>query len=176
MLLLIFQKVNFFLSLFECFFSSCSVLGVERFNFSFLFTNSILKLFFLMVQILNSTLKISLSMFSLQLFSHSKGNWALIKCLICLYGHSDFVSYSQQKKTSFWFSKSNLSDDFIETLGEKFFSYWTDSTFSGLSLHKFLIEHFSKSGDIDSGCWLMADVLNVMFAGFGPFSWWKDCV
>ena len=22
----------------------------------------------------------------------------------------------------------------------------------------------------------MADILDVMFVGFGPFSWWKDCI
>ena len=176
MLLLIFQKVNFFFSLLESFFSCNSILGVKGFDFSFLFAYSILKLFFLMIQLCNGVLKIGFSMFSLQLFSHSKSNWALIKCLICLYGHSDFISYSQQQKTSFWFSKSNLSNNFIETLGEKFFSYWTDSTFSGLSLHKFLIEHFSKSGYINSGSCLMANILDVMFTSFSPFSWRKDCV
>ena len=49
-------------------------------------------------------------------------------------------------------------------------------TLSGLSLHKFLIEHFSKSGNINSGSWLMANILDVMFTSFSPFSWRKDCV
>ena len=96
-----------------------------------------------MLKLLNSLLKISLTVLSLKLFSHSESYGTLVKGLVSSYSHLDFISHSKQKQTSFWLAKCNLSDDFVKALGEELFSDRADSTLSGLSFHEFLIKHFS---------------------------------
>ena len=118
--------------------------------------------------------QISLTMLGLKLFSHCKCGRVLIQCLVCGNCHFDFISNSQKKNTSFWLMKSYLSNDFIKRLAKKFFSNWANTTFSCLSFHELLIKHFSKSGNVNSGSWLVANVLNEVLTRFNPFSWWKN--
>lgn len=87
----------------------------------------------------------------------------LIKCLIGGDCHLYFISDSQKKETSFRFAQSNLSNDFIKTLREELFSDRAYSTFSSLSLHQLLIKHLSQSSYVNSGSWLMTNVLNIVF-------------
>lgn len=115
-------------------------------------------------ELFNLLLKVCLSMLCLELLSHRKGNGALIKSLISCDSHLNFISNSEKKETSLGLVQSDLTDDFVEALGEEFFSDWTDAALSGLALHEFLIEHFSESGNIDSSGLLMTHILNVMFA------------
>jgi hypothetical protein len=113
-------------------------------------------------------------MFGLELFSHGEGDRGLVEGLVSSDGHFDFITDSQEEQTSLWLRKGYLSDNFVEALWEKFFSNWADTALSSLSFHKFLIEHFSQSGNIHSGSWLMTNILDKMFARFNPLSWWQD--
>lgn len=99
-------------------------------------------------------------------------NWILIWILILpliesLIGsdcHLDFISDSQKKETSLRFIESYLSDDFIETLREKFFSHGTNAALSCLAFHQLLIKHFSQASNINSSSFLVRNVLDEMLA------------
>jgi hypothetical protein len=103
-------------------------------------------------------------MFSLQLLAHSKGHRALIKCLIGSDGHLDLISNSEEEEAALWLVQGHLSDDFVETLGEKLFTHGADAALTGLALHQLLIQHFSQSCNVYSSCFLMTDILDVVFA------------
>ena len=113
-------------------------------------------------------------MFSLKLLAHSECNWALVQCLICSNSHFNFVAHSEKKKTTLRLVESHLTNDLIETLGEKLLSYRAYTGLTGLTLHKFLIEHFSQTRYINSSCFLMRNILNVVLASLNPLSGRKD--
>tara|TARA_B110000305_G_C19242127_1_gene540430 strand:- start:500 stop:709 length:210 start_codon:yes stop_codon:yes gene_type:complete len=69
-----------------------------------------------MLQLLDSLLKVGLSVLSLQLLSHGESHRGLVKGLISGDCHFDFVSNSQEEETSLWLRKGHLSDNFIEAL------------------------------------------------------------
>ena len=77
-------------------------------------------------------------------------NIPLIERLVGGNRHFDFITNSEKKESTFWLVESYLTDNFVEALGEKLLSNRTDSTLAGLALHEFLIEHFSKTGNINS--------------------------
>ena len=91
-------------------------------------------------------------------------NIPLIECLVGGNCHFDFITNSEKKESTFWLVESYLTDNFVKALGEKLLSDWADSTLAGLALHELLIEHLSKTGNINSRCWLMAHILDVMFS------------
>lgn len=129
---------------------SFSISFLDGLDLGFELADFVLELGFFVFKSLDGLLKICLSMLGLKLFSHGKGDGTLIKSLISSDGHLDLVSNSKEEKSSFWLTKSYLSNNFIKALGEEFFSYWADTTLSSLSFHKLLIEHLSESGNIDS--------------------------
>ena len=91
-------------------------------------------------------------------------NIPLIESLVGGNCHFDFITNSEEKESTFWLVKSYLTDNFVKALGEKLLSDWADSTLTSLALHELLIEHLSKTGNINSRCWLMAHILDVMFS------------
>ena len=123
-----------------------------------------------MLQLLNGLFQVSLAVLSLKLLSHGKGDRALVKGLVSGDSHFDLISNSKQQQSSLWLAKCNLSDNLVKALRKQFFSDWTNSTLSGLSFHELLVKHFPQSGNIDSGSWLVAHVLDVVLASFNPHS------
>ena len=176
MFFLVFEKINFLFSLLGFNILSFSISFVDGLNFWLEFRYFVFKFCLFMFQFFNCFFEVSLSMFCLELFSHCKSNWTLIKCLISSYCHFNFISYSEQQESSFWFTQCNLPDNLIKTLRKQFLPYWTNSTFSSLSLHKLLIKHFSEPSYINSWSWLMTNILDEVLAWFDPFSWWKDSI
>jgi len=155
-------------------FLSLTVSLLNSFNLWLKFNYFVFQLCLFGFKFFNFLLKISLSMFSLKLLAHSECNWALVQCLICSNSHFNFVAHSEKKKTTLRLVESHLSNDLIETLGEKLLSYRAYTGLTGLTLHKFLIEHFSQTRYINSSCFLMRNILNVVLASLNPLSGRKD--
>jgi len=176
MRLLILKELDFLLSLLSFDILSLSISLVDGLDLRLKLTNFIFKLRLFVLQLFNGSLEVGLSVLGLQLLSHGEGHRRLIQGLISRDRHFDFVSNSEKEETSLWLRKCNLPDNLIEALAEELLSDWADTALSGLSLHELLIEHFSKSGHIDSGGGLMTDVLDEVLARFNPLSWWKNSV
>jgi len=50
-----------------------------------------------------------------------------------LNGHLDLIPYSDEKESSFSAVDGDLSDQFIEALGEELFSVWANTGLTGLT-------------------------------------------
>lgn len=126
------------------------------------------------LKLLDFLLKVGLTVLGLQLFAHGKCHRTLVESLVGGNSHFDFITDTEEEKSALWQIQSDLTDDLIETLGEELLTDWANTTLTSLSLHKFLVEHLSKSGYINSGSWLMTNILNVMLSLFNPFSSWQN--
>ena len=78
--------------------------------------------------------------------------------------HHDLVTNTEEEQSALGQVESDLTDDFIEALGEELLTDGANATLSSLTFHKLLIKHFSQSGDIDSRGGLMTHILNPVFA------------
>jgi len=94
-------------------------------------------IFDLVVLLFHSGLKLSdvrvhfvLDMLSTQSLAHTIGDRAFVKSLVSLNGHFDLITDTHQQEATFSTVDSNLSDELIEALGEKFFTEWADSSLS----------------------------------------------
>merc|ERR1712046_255373 len=63
-----------------------------------------------------------------QRLPHSIGNGRLVESLVGCNCHLYFISYSNQQESSLGTLDCDLSDQFVEALREKLFSYWTNSS------------------------------------------------
>ena len=72
--------------------------------------------------------------------------------------------------------KGNLADNLIEALTKEFFTDGTEAGLTSLSLQQFLVQHLTKTCDIDSRGRLMAHLLHEVFALLYPFSGWQEIV
>ena len=93
-------------------------------------------------------------------------SWSLplVESLVGGDSHHDLVTNTEEEQSALGQVQSNLADDLIEALGEEFLTDRANATLSGLTLHKLLIKHFSKSSDIDSRGGLMTNILNPVFS------------
>jgi hypothetical protein len=82
--------------------------------------------------------------------------------------HFYFISDSKQKQTAFFFAERYLADDLIKALRKKLLSHWTDAAFTSLSFHQLLVKHLTKLCNVNSGCRVVADILDVVLA-YQPF-------
>ncbi len=115
-------------------------------------------------------------MLGLQLLAHSKVHRALVECLISRVSDLDLVSDASQEQASFRLVESNLSDKLVEALAEELFAHGAQASVSSLPLEKFLVEHLTKTGNIDTGGWLVAHVLHEMLSLLHPLSWRQDSI
>ena len=115
-------------------------------------------------------------MLCLQLLSHGESNELLIESLVGSDSHFDFVSDSEQQESTLGLIEGDLTDDLVEALAEELLTNGADSGLSCLSLHQLLIKELSEASDINSGCLLVAHVLNVVLASLNPLSGRKNSV
>ena len=88
----------------------------------------------------------------------------LVEGLVSSNGHLDLVTDSKQEQSTFWLVQSHLADDLIKALREEFLPDWTDTTLTGLTLHKLLVKHLSETGNINPGGGLMTHILDVVLS------------
>ena len=85
------------------------------------------------LQVCDVGLHLILTLFGHQSFAHTVSNRTLIQSLISLYSHLDLVTHTDEEEAPFGAVYSNLADQLIEALSEKFFSKWTDSSLTRLT-------------------------------------------
>ena len=102
-------------------------------------------------------------MLSLELLAHGKCHGTLVQSLVGSNGHFDLITDSEEEESALWQIQSHLTDDLVEALGEELLTDWTDATLTSLSFHKLLVKHLSEPGNIDSGCRLVTNILDVVF-------------
>ena len=93
---------------------------------------------------------LSFPLFRLQSLAHAVGDWGLVESLVGLHSHFDFVTDPHKKETSFGAVDGNLTNEFVESLGIKFFSDGADASLSGLSLLQFLVQLILQVDHIDA--------------------------
>ncbi len=164
MLFLVLQEFNLLFSLLHLNFPPFPVSLLDCLYLGLQFDHFILKFGLFSLQFVDFLFKVGFAVFSLQLFAHGEGNRTLIQCLIGSNGHLNLISNSEEEEAALWLVQGHLSNDFVETLGEKLFTHGADAALTGLALHQLLIQHFSQSCHIYSSCFLVTDILDVVFA------------
>ena len=98
------------------------------------------KLFAAVFEFLNAALHLVLLLFGHECFTHSISDGALVKSLVSLNSHADFVSNTHQQESTFGTVDSDLTDELIKALGIKLFTDGANTSLSGLSLSESLIK------------------------------------
>lgn len=170
MSLLVFQEFELLLTLLVFNFFAFGIALLDGLDFG-LELNDLVFLFGLSgFEVGDSLLEIGFTVFGLELLAHGEGDGTLVESLVGSDSHLDFISDSQEEDTTLGLSQSDLTDNFIKALGEELFSDGTDTALTSLTLHQFLIESLSESGDINSGGLLVRNVFDEVLAVFNPLS------
>ena len=164
MSLLVFEELDFSLSFLDLDLAALFVALFDSFDLAFEFDDLVFELRLLGIEFIYSLLKISLSVFGLELLAHGECHRALIKRLVSSNCHLNFVTDSQQQQSSLGLTQSHLPNDLVKALREELFAHRTDSGLPCLPLHQFLVKHLSEPRDIHARRRLMTHVLYVVLA------------
>ena len=110
------------------------------------------------LKISNALLHLVLALLSHKGLAHSVSDRALVKSLISLDGHLDFVTDTHEEEASLSAVDGDLTDQFIEALGEELLTVWADSGLSGLTALDSSIELILKIDNVDLSGGLGRDV------------------
>ena len=92
------------------------------------------KLFTAVLKFLNAALHFVFLLLSHQGFAHTVSDGALVKSLVSLNSHADFISNTDQQESTLSAVNSDLTDQLIEALGVQLFTDRADTSLSGLSV------------------------------------------
>ena len=109
-------------------------------------------------------------------FSHSVCNWTFVQSLISLDSHLYFISDSNKKESSLGTVDGNLSNQLIKALRVKLFSNWADTSVSGLSWLKFMVQVILEIDNVHSSSWGWRNIFNPKRSFLSVFSRWKNRV
>ena len=140
------------------------VAGLVRLDPCFELDDGVLLALFLLQEFFSFLLKVFHAVLSLELFAHGESYRARIQSRVGGIRLLDVVTDTEEQKTALRLVKSDLADNLVKALTEEFLTHRAETSLTCLSLKELLIEHLSKTGDIDSGSRLMADLLAEMLA------------
>ena len=101
--------------------------------------------------------------------THTIGNTRLIECLVGQNCHFDFIPHPHEQESPLSTVDGGLADQLIEGLSVKVFTDGADTSFTGLTLLKFLVELGLQVADILSGSWDWGNVLEPKLSIFFIF-------
>ena len=91
------------------------------------------KFFTAVLELLNAALHFVLLLLSHQGLTHSIGDGGLVKGLVSLDGHADFISDTNEEESTLSAVDSDLTNELIKALGVQLFTNGADTSLSGLS-------------------------------------------
>ena len=173
---LVFEELVLFQTLFRINITVTSTPLVNSLKLALQLDNFVRLILLFGLKLFDAFLQIGLAMLRLQLLAHGERNGTLVESLVRCNGHPDFIPNAQKNETSLRQVKRYLADYLVEALREELFTHGADAALSCLALHQLLVEHLSKSRDVDPRSRLVTHVLNPLLALFVPFPWGQHSI
>ena len=170
------EELELFLSLFQVNYLLLSMTRLQAGDTALHLNDSVLLTDLLVLLLLDLLLEVFLAVLSLELFTHGKRYSTVVECHIGSIRLFDIITNTKEQKATLGLIECHLTDNFVEALSEQLFTNGAESSLACLSLQKFLVEHLSEASDIDSGGWLVTDLLREVLSLLNPFSRSKDLV
>lgn len=172
--LLVFQELELVFALSLLLFPAKSILRFNILLACLQFSNLVFVLRTFNLQFFHCLDQLRHTMLGLKLFTHGEVNWSVVEGLVSANSIAALVANTEQKESTLWLSKSYLTNDLIEALGEKILSNWANTGLTGLSLFEAGVKSFSQTRNIDSSGLFVGDILNIVFFIFEPLTWWEN--
>ena len=127
-----------------------------------------------LLQVFDLTVPLNLLLFSDEGLAHSISDRALVKRLVGLNGHLDFVARAHQKETAFSTVDRDLTDQLVEALRVKLLAHGADTGVARALLLDLVVKLVLKVHHVHFGCGLRRNVTYIKRAALRVFPWRKD--